>query len=811
MRNFKLFALLAATLSLLLGVSCEQFMGDDTVVNKPTISISDVEFDASTMMAKVIIEPSQDASAWYYKVEGAEASVEYTKIDGAFEDDVFFEVIYGVEYTISAYAENKAGMSDVATKLFCQMPEGELTIAIGEITLNEQTMEAEATIYPSSNATKWYWKGCDKSNESNTEWIAVDGNKEQKVLFAYEWGKEYVLSAYAVCGVVESKVVSQECYFEPSEPTITVSKPMFDEATMTVSFEVTPSEDTYKWYWGPKYDVTGEPQVPAEYYDNEARTVSYEVAYDVEYTFVFGAVNAINKGDKKEIEFSVISPCVDIAIENLTAYSLDAVITKKDHCAKYVAGAVHTEAYNRNTFIEQAQASLNPDESYPFAVFNSATESRTFSEQDLVRNSLITSNENAGLMLVPGTSYTIAVYGENEEGMYTVTTKEFVAPEATLNGNVKVSLSVDNITETSATVNIEAASACKILAGCMDPAVTKADTDNPFDFEGKSDAEICNYLISMTHAIPSLYTEPVTQHLGNLAIGGTYYAYVIAIKDGKIGEVAFEKFTTKTPSLTGVAKITSAEIVEQTSHESVTVLLGTDSNATKVRLYAAPSNDHAAYKDNLEYIMDANTYQNYREEYNVVDGVATATVNIYHSGSNYYMYAVAVDKEGKAGEMVCVARMAGLDSDFYTTIEEIIEEINVDLTGTATVDLQITIKEQVDDRISLTVNTDTRSDNAVKVWLVRFNGKINEIEDNVRYSLSEYADTKRLLGSYKEAKVGYPLKYEDGGSDWDPKYEALQEYSAQWGGDILVAVTLDSDGKFRIHSYYAAGGSVVVL
>ena len=811
MRNFKLFALLVATLSLLLGVSCEQFMGDDTVVNKPTISISDVEFDASTMMAKVIIEPSQNASAWYYKVEGAEASVEYTKIDGAFEDDVFFEVIYGVEYTISAYAENKAGMSDVATKLFCQMPEGELTIAIGEITLNEQTMKAEATIYPSSNATKWYWKGCDKSNESNTEWIAVDGNKEQKVLFAYEWGKEYVLSAYAVCGVVESKVVSKECYFEPSVPTITVSKPMFDEASMTVSFEVTPSEDTYKWYWGPKYDVTGEPQVPAEYYDNEARTVSYEVVYDVEYTFVFGAVNAINKGDKKEIEFSVISPCVDIAIENLTAYSLDAVITKKDHCAKYVAGAVHTETYNRNTFIEQAQASLNPDESYPFAVFNSATESRTFSEQDLVRNSLITSNENAGLMLVPGTSYTIAVYGENEEGMYTVTTKEFVAPEATLNGNVKVSLSVDNITETSATVNIEAESACKILAGCMDPAVTKADTDNPFDFEGKSNAEICNYLISMTHAIPSLYTEPVTQHLGNLAIGSTYYAYVIAIKDGKIGEVAFEKFTTKTPSLTGVAKITSAEIVEQTSHESVTVLLGTDSNATKVRLYAAPSNDHAAYKDDLEYIMDANTYQNYREEYNVVDGAATATVNIYHPGSNYYMYAVAVDKEGKAGEMVCIARMAGLDSDFYTTIEEIIEEINVDLTGTATVDLQITIKEQVDDRISLTVNTDTRSDNAVKVWLVRFNGKINEIEDNVRYSLSEYADTKRLLGSYKEAKVGYPLKYEDGGSDWDPKYEALQEYSAQWGGDILVAVTLDSDDKFRIHSYYAAGGSVVVL
>ena len=811
MKLFKNFAILTTAIIALLSCGCEMF-GDDTPVNKPTISISELEFDAETMTVKAIITPSSNTEAWSYKVENSvDGPKEYTKREWSFGDDIFFDVTYGVQYTVSAFAENKGGKSEVVTKSICPMPEGEVAISIGEITLNEKTMEAEATITPSSNTTTWYWSYAEKDSEAELVWTAVESNKQKSVAFAYEWGKEYVLRAYSTCGAVESGVMEAECYFEPSVPTITVSKPMFDEVTMTVSFEVTPSEDTYKWYWGPKYDVTGEPQVPAEYYDNEARTVSYEVVYDVEYTFVFGAVNAINKGDKKEVEFSVISPCVDIAIENLTAYSLDAVITKKDHCAKYVAGAVHTEAYNRNTFIEQAQASLNPDESYPFAVFNSATESRTFSEQDLVRNSLITSNENAGLMLVPGTSYTIAVYGENEEGMYSVTTKEFVAPEATLNGNVKVSLSVDNITETSATVNIEAESACKILAGCMDPAVTKADTDNPFDFEGKSDAEICNYLISMTHAIPSLYTEPVTQHLGNLAIGGTYYAYVIAIKDGKIGEVAFEKFTTKTPSLTGVAKITSAEIVEQTSHESVTVLLGTDSNATKVRLYAAPSNDHAAYKDNLEYIMDANTYQNYREEYTVVDGMATATVNIYHPGSNYYMYAVAVDKEGKAGEMVCVARMAGLDSDFYTTIEEIIQEINVDLTGTATVDMVINITGQVDDRISLTVNTDTRSDNAVKVWLVRFNGKINEIEDNVRYSLSEYADTKRLLGSYKEAKVGYPLKYEDGGSDWDPKYEALQEYSAQWGGDILVAVTLDSDGKFRIHSYYAAGGSVVVL
>ena len=800
------FAIAALCLSFI-GVSCDKEPAGATG-NTPTIGILEPEFDANSMTVKVMIAPSTDATAWYYKVEWSEQAADYTKVEGAAAKEIEFKVQYGVEYTISAYAENKSGKSDVVTKKFCQMPTDEVAIAIGEITLNEQTMEAKAMIYPSANTTKWYWRAYEKDS-IKCEWIGGEGTTEKMISFAYEWGKTYIVEAYAECGAIKSEETSAECYFEPTIPTITVSKPMFDEATMTVSFEVTPSEDTHHWYWGPYGDVYPDtPSAWTYYMDNEPRTVSYTVEYDQKYQFTFRAENAILKGEKKRAEFAVMSPGVEIAIENLTAYSLDAVITKKDHCVKYVAGAVHTEAYNRNTFIEQAQASLNPDESYPFAVFNSATGSRTFSEQDLVRNSLITSNENAGLMLVPGTSYTIAVYGENEEGMYSVTTKEFVAPTATLNGNVEVSVEVSNITETSATVNVEAATACKIIVGYMDPAVTKVDTDNPFDFEGKSDEEIRNYLISMTHAIPTLYTEPIVRSIDNLAIGGTYYAYAIAIKDGKIGDVSFKKFATKTPSLTGVAKITSAEIVEQTTHETLTVILTTDNNATKVRLYAAPEADHSAYASNLEYIMDASDYQNYREEYEIVDGVATAVVDIYHPGTNYYLYAVAVDQDGKAGEMVCVAQMAGLETEYYTTIEEVEEEINIDLNGTGTVDMVISITGKIEDRISLTVNTDTRSANAQKVWIIRFNGNITQIEDEVKYAFSEYADTKKVKGSYKEGKVGYPLKYEDGGSDWDPKYEALQEYNATYGGDILVAVVLDTDGKFNIYSYYAAGGSV---
>ena len=709
------FAIVAMCLAFV-GVSCEK-EPVETPVEKPTIGILEVEFDAEKSTASVMIVPSTDATAWYYKVESEGNTAEYTKVEGAAAQEITFEAQYAVEYTISAYAENKAGESDVVTKTFTQASDLEVA-------------------------------------------------------------------------------------------TIAISKPEFDEATMTLSYKVTPSENTAHWYWGIKTDA----ESPSEYEHHEGNAeaeVSIKVEYDREYIFVFAAQNAHGIGEKIEAEFVTISPVVEIAIENLTQFSLDAVITKKSHCVKYVAGAVHTDAYNRNTFVEEAQRSLNPDADYPFAVFNSATESRTFSEQDLVRNSLITSDDNAGILLVPGTSYTIAVYGEDAEGRYNVTTKEFVAPTATLNGNVEVAVNVTDIAETSAKVEVSAAEACKIIVGYMDPEVTKVDTDNPFDFEGKSDEEISNYLMTMTHAIPTIYSNPIEFTVGNLGIGETYYAYAIAIKEGKVGQVTFAEFTTVVPKLTGVAKITGAEILEQTSHEIVTVKLMADSNATKVRLYAAPETDHAAYAENLEFIMDATEYQNYREEHALVDGVATAEVAIYHPGSKYYMYAVAVDGEGKAGEMVCVATLAGHTTDYYTTIEEIVEEYKHKFDGTGTVDMVVTITGQEDDRISLTVNTDTRSANADTVWVIRFNGFISEIEDNVKYTFEEWPE-ENMRGSYKEAIKGYPLKYEDGGSAWDPKYEALQEYSASWGGDVLVAVVLDTDGKLKIHSYYPAGGEVTL-
>ena len=537
--------------------------------------------------------------------------------------------------------------------------------------------------------------------------------------------------------------------------------------------------------------------------------------YDVAYTFEFVASNKADASNSPTVvEFQVISSVAEIAIENLTAYTLDAVITKNEHCVRYVAGAVHTSAFDRNTFIEQAQSSLNPDPSYPFMVFNSATESRTFSEQDLLRNSRSDSNENAGIILTSGTSYTIAVYGEDANGNYNVATKEVVIPAPEINGNVGITIELGEVTETAAYATVTAEQPCKVLIGLVDPAIINEDPDNSFTFEGATDDDIKNFLTTAVQAVPTVYTEPITRMLNDrLEIGHEYYAYAIAIKDGKIGDVAYTSFTTKRPSLTGVAKITAAEIEAQTSHERLTVKLTPDSNATKVRVYAAPTADHAAYADNLEYVMDADGYQNYREEYEIVDGVATAVIDIYHPGDNYYIYASAVDSTGRAGEMVCVARMAGYDTDYYTTMQEIIEEGALSYNGTGTAILTASDISETDDRVSVTLTATEFSSNVDKVWFMRLSScKIDEIESRVKENLKEYAETGKVGGSVKSVTEGWAYKYvDDLQNSFNPKYEALLKYTETYGGDIVVMVILDTAGKVNIHSYFAGGKGVVEM
>ena len=781
----------------------------ETPVNKPTIGIMEPEFDAKSMVVKVMIAPSTDATAWYWRVDGGFDTLDeaFTKVDGSAAQEVEFTASYGVVYTIKAYAENKAGKSATAEKRFCAMPDGEVSISIGEITLNADD-EVEVTIYPSKAVEAWYWVAYD-TEAAKGEYTKVEGNTETTLALPYQWNKRYELCVYAECDAIQSDEVAKEYSFELSVPTISVSKPQFDDAKMEVTFKVTPSEDTDHWFWGTEDGESTREE------GAEPKSVSFKVEYDVAYVFEFVAANKADVANEPTVvEFRVISPVADIAIENLTAYTLDAVVTKKEHCVRYVAGAVHTSAFDRNVFIEQAQASLNPDPSYPFAVFNSATESRTFSEQDLVRNSRTDSDENAGIILLPDTSFTIAVYGEDADGNYNVVTKEVIIPKAEINGDLGITIAMNEITETSASATITADAPCKVLFGLYDPAIADSDTDNPFVFEDATDDEIKSFFATTVQAVPTVYTEPITTTLNNrLEIDHKYYAYAIAINAGKIGQVAYTSFTTKRPTLTGTAQITAATIEAQTSHKTLTVKVTPDANATKVRIYAAPTADHSAYADNLDYVMDADGYQNYREEYAIVDGVATAQIDIYHPGDNYYIYASALDSTGHAGPIVCVSRMAGYDTDYYTTIEEVVEEGALSYYGTGTAVLTASEISEANERVSVTLTATEFSSNVDTVWFMRLSScMIDDIESRVKANLAEYAETGKVLGSVKSVTEGEAYKYvDDLSNSFNPKYEALLKYDNSFGGDIVVMVILDTAGKVNIHSYFAGGKGVVEM
>ena len=785
-------------------ISCSK-SEEPTPIAAPTISIQDPEFDAETMTLRAMVVPSTDATAWYWKIESKGETLDFKKREGAAADEITRTVEYGVEYLISAYAENVGGMSQVAERRFCPLPD-EASIAIGEATLDTKTMTVSCTIYPSKLTTTWYWRTTDIESDSETQFLEVVGNSEQTITIDYIYGHHVELYAYAMNAAGKSDVVVEQIYFEPEMATIEVSEPTFDESSMTVSFDVTPSQSTIEWQWSVLKDK--QEVVIGNYDNNEPRTVSYEVVFDTDYTFTFAPANAVGKGEEAKTTFFVTGPMTEIHLSNHTAYSIDAFIEKNAHCVRYVAGAIIASAYDRNTFIEQAQSSLDPDEAYPFAAFNSATESRTFTEQDLVRNALV-GNEHAscGIAFKPNTSYIIAVYGEDKDGHYDVITEEFTLPEATIDGNVGIAIEMQEVTETSAKVTVTADEECKVIVGHLPYASTDAEAS--YDFGEMSNDEAAEFVTRHAMAVPTTYTAPMTIELGDrLEIGTRYMAYAIAIKDGKIGEVALQEFTTVRPSLSGEAKIIAANIEEQTSHETLTITVTVDDKATSLRLYAAPSADHEAYAGNMEYIMDSNEYQNYREEYEVVNCIATATIDIYHPGDNYYIYASAVDSNGHAGEMACVAMLAGLDTEYYTTLAVPIDDGSI-FNGTATVKMQVSDISLVDDRESVTIRLTNASSNLKSVWLYRVNNTTSMVRQTLENDLGEYPDA--MYGSYKEAAIDTDYRYEDSGTGLNIRYDSLLVYDKTYGGDIIIAVTLDSSDRLRICECYVAGVGVQTL
>lgn len=264
----------------------------------PTLSIVDPKFDAETKTAKVTVVPSSDTQMWYYKIEedGFTHDI-WTKVDGADAKEIEFDVCYGVEYVVSAYAITKWAESDIATQKICPTTEGRLYITMDEIALvDEENLMAEVLVAPSEIATKWYWK----SNLSS-EWECVEGNTAKSVSFKVILGANMTISAYAMCDSEKSVVVEKDFCLKSPTAKLTISNPRFDEQTMTLSLDVEPSQDTAYWQWGINH-------YPLEFLveNNERCTISIDVEYGEEYTLIFLPYNKWGiKGVQENVSYSL--------------------------------------------------------------------------------------------------------------------------------------------------------------------------------------------------------------------------------------------------------------------------------------------------------------------------------------------------------------------------------------------------------------------------------------------------------------------------------------------------------------------------
>ena len=187
---------------------------------------------------------------------------------------------------------------------------------------------------------------------------------------------------------------------------------------------------------------------------------------DVTYTLTAYAENETGKSKEVSKEFTfksedVMTELVEFEVKNLSAFSMDVVVKKSAKCAKYVIGATpkgymgtnletgaeeYVEIYKEATFIENAETSLNPDESYPMQPYNWSDVSATFTERTLSRYALKDKDisESKGIILrsldVDEIKMIIAVYALDAEGNSKVYTQEITIPEPEITGQVVVCL-----------------------------------------------------------------------------------------------------------------------------------------------------------------------------------------------------------------------------------------------------------------------------------------------------------------------------------------------------------------------------------
>lgn len=622
---------------------------------------------------------------------------------------------------------------------------------------------------------------------------------------------------------------------KPALPTIAVSEPALSADNAKAVVTVTPSEETEKWYW--KCEPKG--QSAAAYTavtGKEEAKLEIPIDMDVTYTLTAYAENETGKSKEVSKEFTfksedVMTELVEFEIKNLSAFSMDVVVKKSAKCAKYVIGATpkgymgtntttgeeeYVEIYKEATFIENAETSLNPDESYPMQPYNWSDVSATFTERTLSRYALKDKDisESKGIILrsleVDEIKMIIAVYALDAEGNSKVYTQEITIPEPEITGQVAVSIDVpkDKIKMRSFEATFTADANCSRIHVGQSSAGLIASGSKSFD--NMTEEEICASIVRLGAEVPLAYTGAFSKEFASkdMEPNTSYIVYAIPIdKEGKIGKVVYKSVTTGTPVYDGTGEITSVTFPDQISPEKLLVDISVSDNVEFVRVLWESGTGPGSL--DLKTIMaDEDSRNVHWYEYATADLPKLKTEDnngglyIVYPGSTYYLRAVTVDKDGKLSEIIDLVEKAGKGTNGIKTKEEEPEISVADWTGTGKLTLSVEGTGTTDEGLYTADLKVVKGENTKLVYMVKWSGEAQpgDIDDYIK-ELPYFVN----FDPEAEAVGVVSIVLDKNTAEKTTTEEFMDEYSPSWGGDARIYVTLDNDGKLSIADWYIHG------
>ena len=623
---------------------------------------------------------------------------------------------------------------------------------------------------------------------------------------------------------------------KPALPTIAVSEPALSADNAKAVVTVTPSEETEKWYW--KCEPKG--QSAAAYTavtGKEEAKLEIPIDMDVTYTLTAYAENETGKSKEVSKEFTfksedVMTELVEFEVKNLSAFSMDVVVKKSSKCAKYVIGATpkgymgtntttgeeeYVEIYKEATFIENAEISLNPDESYPMQPYNWSDVSATFTERTLSRYALKDKDisESKGIILrsleVDEIKMIIAVYALDAEGNSKVYTQEITIPEPEITGQVAVSIDVpkDKIKMRSFEATFTADANCSRIHVGQSSAGLIASGGKSFD--NMTEEEICASIVRLGAEVPLAYTGAFSKEFASkdMVPNTSYIVYAIPIdKEGKIGKVVYKSVTTGTPVYDGTGEITSVSFPDQVTPEKLLVDISVSDKVEFVRVLWDIGTGPGSL--DLNTIMaDEDSRNVHWYEYATADLSKLKTEDnngglyITSPGSTYYLRAVTVDKDGKLSEIIDLVEKANKGTNGIKTKEEEPEISVTDWEGTGKLTLTVVSTGTNEETGLYTADLKVvKGENTKQVYMVKWSGEAQPTDiDNYIKELPYFVNFDPEAGAVGVVSI----VLDKNTAEKTTTEEFMDEYSAMWGGDSRIYVTLDNDGKLSIADWYIHG------